>query len=144
MNKKIIILASFGIGILIGTLGSFIFLKNATKNIIKLTGLQNRAEWEKMAYQAYKNENPKIGIWALVNLADVLQKHEKTFAKDKKNIQTDLALTFGRLAILHKMQKDDKEYKKHISKALIWVQKANINGIKTEVELLNCLERIDK
>ncbi len=144
MNKKIIILTSLGIGIVIGIIGSFIILGNTAKNTMRIFGLQNRAEWERRAYQAYKNENPTVGIWALVNLADILQEHEKIFANDKKNIQTDLALTFGRLAILHRIQKDDEEYKEYISKALIWAQKTNLDKIKNEAELLNILKQVDK
>ena len=144
MNKKMIILASFGIGILIGILGSFIFIGNTTKSIMRIDGLQNRAEWERRSCQAYKNEDPNVGIWALVNLADILQEHEKIFANDKKDIQIDITLTFGRLALLHKMQKDNEEYKEYISKAITWARKANINEIKTEAELFNFLKRIDK
>ena len=77
--KKIIILTILGIGIVIGIIGSFIILGNTTKNTMRISGLQNRAEWGKKTYQAYRNENPKVGIWALVNLADILQEQEKIF-----------------------------------------------------------------
>lgn len=145
MNKKIILIiaSSLIIGLVIGVMGSFIFVGNTAKNTMQILGLQCRAEWEERAYQAYKNEDSKVAIWALKNLVEILQEHAEIYINDKESIQKDFVLTYTRLANLYKTQNDDIRYKENILKALN-IANVAYKDIKTEEDLLNFLKRIDK
>ncbi|MFH2139012.1 MAG: hypothetical protein ABII88_10990 [Candidatus Omnitrophota bacterium] len=144
MNKKIlfIVLTSFLVGLIIGALGVSIYSGKTIGNIMSVSGLHFRADWSERAFQAYKNEDPKVAIWSLENFAKILEEHEKLYIKDKKIIQADIVLTYTRLAILFKDKKDDIKYKEYISKALN-ISREAYPDVKTEEDLLSFLKKID-
>ena len=144
MTKKtiVIVLCSFLIGAVLGGLGIGIYYGKTIGFTMSFMGLQSRAEWSERAHQAYKNEEPQIAIWALKNLAEVLQKDMDIHTNDKKTIQMDLLLTYGRLAKLYRIKKDEVRYKENILNALNLAHERS-SEIKTEEELLEFLEKAD-
>ena len=76
MNKKRIttlIIISFISGAILGGAGVFVYLGNTVSDSIAILSLQNRAEWEIRASNAYKNGSSEVGIWALTNLSEILK-----------------------------------------------------------------------
>ena len=121
MNKKRIttlIIISFISGAILGGAGVFVYLGNTVSDSIAILSLQNRAEWEIRASNAYKNGSSEVGIWALTNLSEILKEDAKIFENDKDQILRDLLLTYGRLALLFQSQNDYQDSKKYISKAI--------------------------
>lgn len=74
MKKKITLLTSiFTIGLIAGSIGVAIYFGNTINKTSNISSLLYVADLEDRAFQAYKYEKPEIGIWALKNLAQVLE-----------------------------------------------------------------------
>ena len=102
VKKRIIvfILLSFIFGITLGGIGISIYLGKSIANSMAILSMKNRADLEMRAFNAYKNESPKVGIWALTNLSEILIEDAKIFQNDRELILKDLFLVHLRLALL--------------------------------------------
>jgi hypothetical protein len=105
--------------------------------------LEQRADWERRAFQAYSKENPQVAIWALENLAEVLRKHAEMAGNGREFIQKDLILTYARLAIVSQAAKDKQKYHENISKALALFKQAYSADLQTEEELFSFVKKLD-
>jgi hypothetical protein len=147
MKKKQILLGILiaVIGFVAGCLVVIAFLGQSYERLGDVSGLHYRTDWERRAFQAYSQESPQVGIWALSNLADVLQKQEKVAEKnEKKLIEKDLIFTYTRLAIAFRKAKDDKKYQENISKALDLAKIVYSDTHITEKDILSIVEKIDQ
>jgi hypothetical protein len=107
--------------------------------------LNYRVDWERRAIQAYYEESPQVGAWALTNLAEVLRSHEAASDKDETQlIRRALVLTYVRLAIIARRSSDEKAYQEHISKALALAKQVYKDPPKSEEDLLQSVERLDR
>ena len=90
MKKKqlAIVILVFVAGFMIGGLAVKRYFGKSVRNTGQILLLEQRADWERRAFQAYSQENPQVAIWALENLADVLKKHSEMLGNDKKFVQT--------------------------------------------------------
>jgi hypothetical protein len=102
-----------------------------------------RADWERRAFEAYSEENPQVAIWALENLADILEGYLEVTKRDKDFIREDLVLTYARLAIASQAAKDTQKYHENICKGLALSRQAYPAGLQREEELLNFVRKVD-
>lgn len=144
-KKQILIVTLIGvIGFIAGCFTVIGFFGQFNKNIGQVSGLHYRADWEKRAFQAYSEEDPQVGVWALTNLADILTNQEDIAESDeKKLIQKDIVLTYTRLAIASRKMEEGKKYQEYISKALALAKMA-YSDEPTEEHLLSFVEKLDQ
>ncbi|HHD92423.1 MAG TPA: hypothetical protein ENL06_02240 [Candidatus Portnoybacteria bacterium] len=144
LNKKTLFtsILCLTISLFVGAIGAFLIINNTVKDTILSSNFQYMQEWEAKTYQAYKKEDSKTAIWALNNLIDILKRYKKVYPHNKV-IQTDLLLSYARLAKLYRAQGDNVAYRKSVSKAL-HIAREQDNNIKSEKDLLNFLEKIDE
>ncbi len=128
--------------ILLGGIISVVIFGCSTPSSLKVTGLAHRVEWEERATQAYREEDSSTAIWALNNLSVILEKDKDTYIDDKRDIQIDLVLTYGRLALLHKKENNKNKYKENISKALK-IAKEVYGSSMDEVQVLEFIHKVD-
>ena len=145
MKKKqlAIVILVFVAGFMIGGLAVKRYFGKSVRNTGQILLLEQRADWERRAFQAYSQENPQVAIWALENLADVLKKHSEMLGNDKKFVQKDLVLTYTRLAIVSQAAKDNQKYHENISKALALSKQAYSGHLQTEEEVLSFVKKLD-
>jgi hypothetical protein len=136
-------LLAFCIGITVGTIGALYYSTKTFSRSMMFHVANHSAEWARRAHQAYRTENPDIGIWALENLAEVHRKEAKLFGSENDIILGDLVLIYTRLAVLYKSKGDLQNYKKNISEALSVSQTRDSSEFASEEELLKLLNRID-
>jgi GGDEF domain-containing protein len=139
---KITIILGFIICILLGGVISVVIFGRTTSSSLKITGLAHRVDWEERATQAYKEEDSSTAIWALINLSEILEKDKDTYIDDKRDIQIDLVLTYGRLALLYKKENNINKYEKNISKALK-IAKEVYGSNMDEVQVLEFIHKVD-
>jgi hypothetical protein len=107
--------------------------------------LNHRDDWERRAIQAYSEESPQVGAWALTNLAEVLRSQEGTSDKSEAQlIRKDLVLTHVRLAVISRRANDEKAFQENISKALALAKQVYKDPPKSEEDLLQIVERLDR
>lgn len=146
MNKKSIIklTSALIVGIIFGLLGAITYFGETARSSMELMGLEFRADWEERASQAYLKEKPEIAIWALKNLADILHNHEELFINHKSDIQTDLILAYGRLAIVYQAQGNKEKYNENLLKAFNLAVARYPGEIKKKQDVINFIDKIDK
>ena len=132
----------FVLGFILGGLSLATYFGRYVRNTGETFGLYFRADWEHRAFQAYSEENPQVAIWALENLADILEGDLQVTKRDKDLTQKDLVLTYARLAIVFQAAKDTQKYQRNISKALA-LSKQAYPGLQTEEELLSFVKKLD-
>jgi len=133
----------FCIGIAVGTIGALYYSTKTLSRSMMFYVASHSADWARRAYQAYKTEDPDIGIWALENLAEVRRKEAALFASEKDIILGDLVLIYTRLAVLYRSEGYLQNYKKNISEALSVSQTRDTSEFASEEKLLKLLNRID-
>jgi len=99
---------------------------------------------EDSAYQAYREEDPKVTIWALQNLINSLHKQKESIFYTQDNISTLLMLSHVRLALMYKKLKSIDKYQKNILIALSIIDKQFHNEVHTENDLLRYVKILDK
>ena len=110
------------------------------------------AEMEKSVHKAYLDKPIAVGIWALENyintLNRIIEERSSSHSKVKSpyfilSPETDLMLAHGRLALLYKKNNKTEKFKYHFGQALSQSKKSKFL-IETEQELIACLEKLDK
>ena len=147
MTKKRIItliIISFISGAILGGTGVFVYLGHTVSNSMAFLSMQNRADWEMRAFDAYKNDSAEIGIWALTNLSEILLEDEKTIGDNNDLILKDLLLAYGRLSLVFQSQNDYQNFSKYISKAMDLSKKIYPNEFQSELELIAFVKEFDK
>ena len=143
-KKQIAILALiFVAGFIIGGFAVTNYFGKSVIDTGQILLLEQRADWEQRAFQAYSQENPQVAIWALENLADVLRKHAELVGNDSELIQKDLVLTYARLAIASRSTKDKQKYDQNMSKALSLSKQVYSANLHTEEGLLRFVKKLD-
>jgi hypothetical protein len=144
MKKKIILQISiFIIGLIVGSMGVAIYFGNTVNKTSNISSLLYVADLEDRAIQAYKYEKPEIGIWALKNLAQVLEKRLET-KTETKSTQIDLVLTYGRLAIIFKTIGDMKGYEENLNKARYFLQQSSPDENHTKESVIDFVNKTDE
>jgi hypothetical protein len=144
-KKSILIIAlSLALGLFIGGLAISIYFGNSVGNTIQIMGLEYRADWEKRAFQAYQKESPDVAIWALENLADILQRQASVMKNDESLIQKDLVLTYARLAIACQAKGNMEKCRTNLQKSFNYALEVYSDEFKTEQELLKFVKNLDK
>lgn len=146
MTKKQIItyiIISFISGTILGGTGVFVYLGNAVSNSMAFLSMQNRAEWERRASNAYRNGSAEVGIWALTNLSEILHEDAKIYENDIDLILRDLLLAYGRLALLFQSQNDDENYKINIVKAVDLSKEIYPYEFQSEMDLITFVKKFD-
>jgi hypothetical protein len=144
MKKKIILMVSiFIIGLIVGSIGAVIYFGNTINKTDNISSMIYIADLKGRAFQAYKNEKPEVGIWALKNLAQVLEKRLE-IEDETKATQFDLALTYGRLAIKLKSIGDISGYEENLNKALSFIQQASPEEDHTEQKIIDFVNKSDE
>jgi hypothetical protein len=146
MKKQISIgILLFVLGLIIGGLALSIYFGKSVRDTSEILSLHFRADWERRAFQAYTSEKPEVAIWALENLADLLSKQYQKRADDEEYnfLQTDLILTYGRLALKFKATGNTQQYQLNISKSLELAKQRYKQEIKSEEDLLMFIKRAD-
>lgn len=146
MKKRQVLITGlvFVVGFIVGCLAVAAYFGQSVRNMGQILGLDYRADWESRAFQAYSEENPRVGIWALNNLADVLRNQaELSEEKERELIQKDLLLTYTRLAIAYHAANEDKEYHQNISRAIALAKQVYPDSPNTEEHLLSIVKRLD-
>lgn len=109
------------------------------------------AERGESVYKAYLNEPTDVGIWALKDYIDTLNRimeERRSYTKFKNpyfilSPEEDLVLAHGRLALLYKKINKIEKSKYHFGQAISH-SKNTKHPIETEQELINFLEKVDK
>ena len=145
MTKKAILTVSiiFVLGFFLGAVSAAMYFENSVQKTGELFGLFFRADWEQRAFQAYSEENSQTAMWALENLADILEKNLVVAKRDKDVIQKDLLLTYARLAIVSQTSKDLKKYQENLSKALALSKQLYPGELETKEELFRFVTKVD-
>jgi len=146
MKKKQVLIGVlvFVVGFIVGGLAVSSYFGQSVRNMGKVLGLHHRADWESRAFQAYSEENPRVGIWALENLADILRNQaEIPEKKEREFIQKDLVLTYARLAIAYQVANDKQKYQQNISKALALAKEVYPENPNTKEHLLSLVKKLD-
>ncbi len=144
MKKKIILLVStFIIGLIVGSIGVAIYFGNTINKTGDISSLLYVTDLEDRALQAYKNEKPEIGIWALKNLAQVLERNLE-IKPETKSTQTDLVLTYGRLAIKLKTIGDMPGYEENLNKSVSILQQVSPEDNHTEQAIIDLVNKADE
>ena len=145
MKKKQVAIVAlvFVAGFIIGGLAITGYFGKSVRNTGQILLLEQRADWERRAFQAYSQGNPQVAIWALENLADVLRKNAEMVGNDRELIQRDLVLTYARLAIVSQAAKDNQKHHENISRALALSKQAYSGDLQTEEELLSFVKKLD-
>jgi hypothetical protein len=145
MRKKQIAVVAlvFVAGFIIGGLAVTSYFGKSLRNTGQILLLEQRADWERRAFQAYSQKNPQVAIWALENLADVLRKQVEVAGNDRDFIQKDLVLTYARLAIASRAAKDKQKYDQNISKALSLAKQVYSAKLRTEEGLFTFVKKLD-
>ncbi|MFH1857024.1 MAG: hypothetical protein ABH836_07390 [Candidatus Omnitrophota bacterium] len=111
--------------------------------------LQEREIWQfgEAAKEAYFKEPSIIGIWALENYINVLNRVKLERSSSKKenpyfmlSPNRDIMISHTRIALLYKKMQNQSEYKVHIKEALLFFN----NGNAIEEELLEFVRKLDE
>ena len=146
MTKKrfiVFLLFVFIGGIALGSIIVSVYLGKSIANSMAILSMKNRAELEMRAFNAYKNESPEVGIWALTNLSEILNEDAKIFQNDRELILKDLFFVHARLALLFQTLNDPENYNKNIEQAIELSKKYYPNKFQSEAELIVFVKKID-
>ena len=128
---------------IVGSIGVVIYLRNTINKTDNISSLLYVADLEDRAFQAYKNEKPEIGIWALKNLAQVLERNLE-IKPETRSTQIDLAMTYGRLAIKSKTIGDISGYEENVNKAISLLQQALPEDKYTKETIIDFINKADE
>ena len=143
-NRIIVfVLLSFIFGMALGGVGVYVYFGKSISESIAILSMKNISDLELRAFNAYKNENPQVGIWALTNLSEILDEEAKIYQKDRDLILKDLLLACGRLALLFQSQNDDENYKINIVKAVDLSKEIYPNEFQSEMDLITFVKKFD-
>jgi hypothetical protein len=146
MTKKriiVFIFLSFIFGVALGGVGVYLYFGKSISDSMAILSMKNRTELELRVFNAYKNESPQVGIWALTNLSEILHEEAKIYQKDRDLILKDLLLVYARLALLFRTQNDEKKYQVNIAKAVDLSREIYPNEFQSEKELITFVKKFD-
>lgn len=143
-SKFINVLVCLLSGAIIGGICTFFLLGQSINQSIASLNLLHSADWGKRSYSAYKNETTEIGIWALQNYIDILEKHSESSPQNDDIVAHDLILAQVRIAILYRKIGDHEQFNEYISKAHALWMTVEFNNTKTKENLISFVKKIDK
>lgn len=150
MKKYIIVILSLLMGVGIGYFLAIIHIGHVTAKTMFMLQEKEISELGKSAYKAYLDESTKVGIWALEEYVNALNRIIKERSNSfKKRLffiispETELLLTHGRLMLLYKKINKPEKAKYHLKQALSFAKKSKLQ-IKTEQDLIDFLKNLDK
>jgi len=152
-RKKIISFTFLGLvlGIIVGVIATVFFI---VPDMVKSMFMLQEYEFirnEDTAIEAYLNEPPEIGIWALQNYINSINQalndrglekaHASFFLISPKN---SLGFAHARLALLYEKKGDELKKDEHTSKAFEYIKSAAINSEEKLFQLVITLDENHK
>ena len=137
----------FVIGIVLGSIGSMTYLGPKVARGMFLLQETELVRNEDSAIQAYLNESPEVGIWALENYMNQVMKERET--EDNKYLfvlirpKTTLRFAHVRLALLYEETGNDLKRKENLDKAFEYCDSIKIEREILEKKLIELVAKVD-
>ena len=157
MSKKTIaftiigLVIGFVIGIVLGSIGSMAYLGHELATGMFMLHDAELVRNEDSAIQAYLNESPEVGIWALenyINSMNQVMKERET--EDNQYLfvlirpKTTLRFAHVRLALLYEETGNDLKRKENLDKAFEYYDSIKIEREILEKKLIELVTKVDR
>ena len=152
MSKKTIAFTITGlvIGIGLGSIGSIAYLGRELATDMFMLHDAELIRTEDAAIKAYLNESPEIGIWALENYINTMNRvFKEREIEDNQHVfvllkpKTTLRYAHVRLALLYEKTGNDLKRKENFEKAFEYCDSVKIEREHLEEKLIEIVTKLD-
>ena len=152
MAKKTIAFTITGlvIGIGLGSIGSMVYLGHKVATVMFMLHETELVRNEDSAIQAYLNESPEVGIWALENyINSINQVIKEREIEDNQHVffivKPTITLRYAhvRLALLYEKTGNDLKRKENLGKAFEYCDSMKIERELLEERLIEVVTKFD-
>ena len=137
--------------LLVFTFGAFIgwytYAYKASENIQTYKSLQKDKytfNLSNRTYQAYKEEDPIVAIWALTNFIEYLENREKSSLFTDYVFTTLIQISHARLALTYKKLDNDEKYQYYINKSVAMANEKLDKELYTVEAMIDFVKSADK
>ena len=131
-------------GLVVGIVVSMFFFGDMIETANYFKDENILTSWQDKTTKAYLYEKPGVAIWALKNFIDILEERQERLDSTRSDLnQIDLALSYGRLALIWEKNGNTDKYEIYLNKGYLIAKQCLSKRVKTKEDLLSFIHKTD-